>query len=537
MCGRSSCTVAPGVLSRAVDRRYQGRASSASAGSGSRTARGDALRGACSDGARDAACSDTPLQVQPCQGHPQAVETKAKISVSHTVSRLELMDTTVDTKVGVKGVHIKEPEMTVIDGVRWRGPVAKYKQSFNTTPKQYTPILRRDKEGMLFQVMQWGLLPSWVKDPATFPLETMNARVERLADSRVFMSPLKKGKRGVLLVDGFYEWEQGKGAKVTQVKQPYFVHVPSDASSPSSASTATMTATGCDCRDMLEPQLVKEQHPAARYPLMAIACIYERWVPRSESEYGKRQGKRDSSSSKTAASASGKQAKLECFLDATDAAAPTTVPPTAVPHNDMDVKGDVKGELATSQTTADTKPQAQGFTTASAMHQTKQQQQQRLDGLVEPRYTYTILTTAAAKDLEWLHDRMPAVLRTPDEVNAWLDADNVPLDEAMKLLRPTPGLEWYPVSAHVGNIKHTDAECCKKISLDRDNKGLLNWLKGGSTSPLKPKSKSRGAGQAPTVPVAAPVVVLDLDSDSEPPQRQEQARNDVHEVSEVVVID
>ena len=47
----------------------------------------------------------------------------------------------------------------------------------------------------------------------------------------------------------------------------------------------------------------------------------------------------------------------------------------------------------------------------------------------EPLYSYTIVTVPADKTLTWLHDRMPAILRTPEEAAAWLDAEAVSADE------------------------------------------------------------------------------------------------------------
>ena len=37
-----------------------------------------------------------------------------------------------------------------------------------------------------------------------------------------------------------------------------------------------------------------------------------------------------------------------------------------------------------------------------------------------PLVTCTIITVPAAKSIAWLHDRMPAVLRTEADVTAWL---------------------------------------------------------------------------------------------------------------------
>ena len=41
-----------------------------------------------------------------------------------------------------------------------------------------------------------------------------------------------------------------------------------------------------------------------------------------------------------------------------------------------------------------------------------------------PLYTFTILTTDASPRLEWLHDRMPVILRDTDAQALWLDVDD-----------------------------------------------------------------------------------------------------------------
>lgn len=43
-----------------------------------------------------------------------------------------------------------------------------------------------------------------------------------------------------------------------------------------------------------------------------------------------------------------------------------------------------------------------------------------------PLATFTILTTAPASDIAWLHDRMPCVLRTQDDIARWLDLGEAP---------------------------------------------------------------------------------------------------------------
>lgn len=59
----------------------------------------------------------------------------------------------------------------------------------------------------------------------------------------------------------------------------------------------------------------------------------------------------------------------------------------------------------------------------------------------EVTHTYTVITTAACKALEWVHSRMPAIL-LEDQIDAWLNAKTE--KEAMGMLAPFEGeLEMY----------------------------------------------------------------------------------------------
>ncbi|HEY1979988.1 MAG TPA: SOS response-associated peptidase, partial [Xanthobacteraceae bacterium] len=70
-----------------------------------------------------------------------------------------------------------------------------------------------------FTLMRWGLLPSWVKDPKTFPL-LINARGESVLDKPAFRNAMRR-RRCLIPTDGFYEWQaQGSGPK-----RPHFVGV------------------------------------------------------------------------------------------------------------------------------------------------------------------------------------------------------------------------------------------------------------------------------------------------------------------------
>jgi putative SOS response-associated peptidase YedK len=59
----------------------------------------------------------------------------------------------------------------------------------------------------------------------------------------------------------------------------------------------------------------------------------------------------------------------------------------------------------------------------------------------------TILTTAAPKELSWLHERMPVIMDY-DHYDRWLDRSTPDIADLTELLTayPAEGLEVYPVS-------------------------------------------------------------------------------------------
>ncbi|XP_075852043.1 abasic site processing protein HMCES isoform X2 [Microcebus murinus] len=73
--------------------------------------------------------------------------------------------------------------------------------------------------------MRWGLVPSWFKerDPRSLQFNTTNCRSDTILEKRSFKVPLGKGRRCVVLADGFYEWRRCPGSGQ---RQPYFIYFP-----------------------------------------------------------------------------------------------------------------------------------------------------------------------------------------------------------------------------------------------------------------------------------------------------------------------
>lgn len=90
----------------------------------------------------------------------------------------------------------------------------------NIAPTQPVGIVRQEHGGRHFALVRWGLVPPWVKDPASFSL-LINARSETAAGKPSFRGAMRH-HRCLFPASGFYEWRQTPDGK-----QPYYIS-PSD---------------------------------------------------------------------------------------------------------------------------------------------------------------------------------------------------------------------------------------------------------------------------------------------------------------------
>src|SRR5579863_8500498 len=98
---------------------------------------------------------------------------------------------------------------------------------YNIAPTQPIPVVfakphshGRERH---FQLVRWGLWPSFVKDPNDFPL-IINARAERVASKPSFRNAIKR-RRWIAVADGFYEWRKPpEGVKAA--KTPFLIRRP-----------------------------------------------------------------------------------------------------------------------------------------------------------------------------------------------------------------------------------------------------------------------------------------------------------------------
>jgi len=89
---------------------------------------------------------------------------------------------------------------------------------YNIAPSQEILVVRQVAGRREGQLMRWGLIPSWAKDPE-IGNRMINARAETLAEKPAFREPFCR-RRCLIPADGFYEWQSGEGNR----RQPFFIH-------------------------------------------------------------------------------------------------------------------------------------------------------------------------------------------------------------------------------------------------------------------------------------------------------------------------
>jgi putative SOS response-associated peptidase YedK len=87
---------------------------------------------------------------------------------------------------------------------------------YNVAPGSMMPVVIR-KENTVAEVMRWGLVPFWAKDPR-MGYKMINARAESLMEKPTWKKPFLES-RCLIPASGVYEWPHQNG------KQPYYITV------------------------------------------------------------------------------------------------------------------------------------------------------------------------------------------------------------------------------------------------------------------------------------------------------------------------
>ncbi|XP_056380804.1 abasic site processing protein HMCES [Hyla sarda] len=265
---------------------------------------------------------------------------------------------------------------------QWRdGDSDKYQPSYNKSPQSNSPVLLSlkhfqkdaDSSERVLAAMRWGLIPSWFTEtnPSKMQYNTSNCRSDTMTEKTLYKGPFYKGRRCVVLADGFYEWRRQDGEK-----QPYFIYFPQ------------IKAEECEAS--------KDGSDGDGRRLLTMAGLFDCWEP---------------------------------------------------------------------------------------------------PGGGDPLYSYTVITVDASKSMNWIHDRMPAILESDEQIRKWLDFGEVSAREALMLIHPFENITYHPVSTIVNNSRNNTPDCItpiilqkkKEPALSASSKKMLAWLQ--NKSPKKEESE------------------------------------------------
>lgn len=90
-------------------------------------------------------------------------------------------------------------------------------RNFNVAPTHPIPIVRMQDGRAVVDIVRWGLIPVWSKDPSVGS-KMINARSETVTEKPSFRG-LVPGHRCIIPMSGFYEWDRSD----PRSKVPYYV--------------------------------------------------------------------------------------------------------------------------------------------------------------------------------------------------------------------------------------------------------------------------------------------------------------------------
>lgn len=146
---------------------------------------------------------------------------------------------------------------------------------YNIAPTQPVPVVTIIEGRRRFVLMRWGFLPGWVKDPNEFPL-VINIRAETAREKPSFRAAFQR-RRGLMPVDGFYEWRRdGRASTPFLIRRPdggpfafpalWETWASADGSEIDTAALMTTEATGA----------LQTIHPRA--PIILDPKSWEEWL-------------------------------------------------------------------------------------------------------------------------------------------------------------------------------------------------------------------------------------------------------------------
>jgi len=140
---------------------------------------------------------------------------------------------------------------------------------YNVTPSQLVPVVRNQGDHNRLDLLKWGLVPGWSKDPG-IGSHMINARSETLFEKPAFRHALKY-RRCIIPASGFYEWQ----VRGEHRKQPWYIRMADDSpmflaglweswKMPDSSELETFAVVTTTANDLVAP--IHERMPVILQP-------------------------------------------------------------------------------------------------------------------------------------------------------------------------------------------------------------------------------------------------------------------------------
>ena len=147
---------------------------------------------------------------------------------------------------------------------------------YNIAPSQELLTIIQSGSEPAFEVMTWGLIPSWSREPVGL----INARAETLEEKPSFSESFAR-RRCLIPADGFYEWQRNG-----KTRQPYYFQMKDEAAfafaglwdswrNPSN-EFSTAAVTSCAIITTSPNELLATIHD--RMPVILSPADYDRWL-------------------------------------------------------------------------------------------------------------------------------------------------------------------------------------------------------------------------------------------------------------------
>ncbi len=128
----------------------------------------------------------------------------------------------------------------------------------------------------------------------------------------------------------------------------------------------------------------------------------------------------------------------------------------------------------------------------------------------EPLYSFTIITMRASTEIRFLHDRMPCILQTDEEIDAWLSDE--PFRSVTRLLRafPAADLEIYQVPSLVNQLSQRGPQCIMPADEHARSAGIAAYFRrpaaaqpvAAAPPPPPADAESAAASDVPAPPLS-----------------------------------